>query len=88
MKLKIQKVDIVILIIIVIVVGFIFINEHRIARNECIKECVYGEDVAFRTEENNGLKSLVSGSGEMVWKFDNRIFETKDECFDYCMIVK
>lgn len=66
----------IIIVIVVIVVGFISINKHRIAKNECIKECRYTSVYIF------------SDSGEMVWKFDNRNFKTREECLDYCMVVK
>jgi hypothetical protein len=75
---KINKLTlpIMILIAIVVLVGGLSISKNK--RNECIKECYY----------HNTSSWLSDKSGEMVWSFKGRNFETRNQCLDYCILNK
>jgi len=76
MNKKDKIILIIIAVIIIAVVSFILINKHRIKKNECIKECIY-----YSEERGTGLFREHKG-----WNFEGRVFETREQCLNYCLI--
>lgn len=73
------KIIIVLLLIIILAGGIYFIiqNQKITKRNECIKECYYTE------KSESGRLYNIEG-----WHFDNRLFETREQCLDYCIAIR
>jgi len=85
MKKKTIILIIAIILVIIITMVFIYWNNSRIKKNECIEECSYEK---YSEEYSEGISKILTTSEKMVWRFEGRNFQTRDQCIDYCMVSK
>jgi low affinity Fe/Cu permease len=64
---------VIVIIIILIIIVFVQQNHKRIY-NRNKDECI--------------KRACIFDAGYKLWSFDNRDFQTRDQCLDYCILTK
>jgi len=70
-----KKVIIVIIILIIIGSGYYYFHQKNV--KECKKECIYYSE----TLGEGRIYNIKKG-----WNYGSRVFETQEQCVEYCLI--